>query len=67
MSTLYAILIVEQDGETHYIRHGVNDGPVAIYTSRVKAEHDAAFWRDGLGDEVQGISVVRYRAKKALA
>jgi len=61
VSERWAILVVEPDGETHYMRHGVDDGPIAVYTSRFKAEHDADFLRDGLGDEVQSVSVVRWK------
>lgn len=56
----WAVLVVERDGAPHYVRQGEDDtGPIATWTSRRRAEAQAEFWRQGLGDEVQSVNVVR--------
>lgn len=57
----WAVLVIEHDGEQHYICAGAeDDGPVATFASRDRAERTAEFWREGLGDEVQSVNVVPY-------
>lgn len=52
----FAIVVVEQDG-VHYVEREPS-GETLIYASRLQAEQDAEFWREGLGDEVQSVNVV---------
>jgi hypothetical protein len=59
----FAIVVVEQDGAVHYLEHEPS-GETVVYASRLKAEHDAEFWREGLGDEVQSVSVVVWPGKE---
>lgn len=65
MSERWTILVVEHDGEQHYLRHGEDEsGPIVMFVNRRRAEEQADFWREGLGDEVQSVNVVPYPAEK---
>lgn len=56
----YAILVVWDNGSTDYLRLGHHaDGTVAGFTKRA-AEEQRDFMLQGMEDEVESISVVRY-------
>ena len=55
----WAVLIVEHNGEWHFLR-GAGGGGVSVYSSKKSAETIAESIREGLGGEVQRVSVVRY-------
>lgn len=61
----WAVQAIEHDGESRYLRRGEDpdEGPVVVFRSRRAADESAAFWREGLGDEVQSVNVVRWREK----
>lgn len=55
----WAVFIVEHNGEWHFLR-GAGGGGVSVYSSKKSAETIAESIREGLGGEVQRVSVVRY-------
>ena len=57
-TAFWAVRIVEHDGEGHLLCEAGRGG-VAVYHSKKRAEEVAEFMREGLGDEVQDVSVAR--------
>jgi hypothetical protein len=58
-TAFWAVLIVEHDGAGHFLCEAGRGG-VAVYYSKKRAEEIAEIMRDGLGDEVQNVSVAQY-------
>jgi hypothetical protein len=58
-TALWAVLIVEHDDAGHFLCEAGRGG-VAVYHSKKRAEEIAEIMRDGLGDEVQNVSVAQY-------
>jgi hypothetical protein len=57
----WAILVVDAAGGQAYLRNGHDErGPVAVFLNRARAEAQAAWWREGLGEEAQAVTVVPY-------
>ena len=63
-TALWAVLIVEHDGEGHFLCEAGRGG-VSVYHSKKRAEEVAGFMRNGLGDEVQNVSVARYYGERS--
>ena len=57
-TALWVVRIVEHDGSEHFLCEAGRGG-VAVYPSKKRAQEVAEFMRDGLGDDVQNVSVVR--------
>lgn len=53
----WSLKVIGRDGTESYVREEPSDR-VTTYASRQRAEKQAEFWRDGLGDEVQSVNVV---------
>ena len=58
-AAIWAVLIFEHDGAGHFLCEAGRGG-VAVYHSKKHAGEVAEFIRDGLGGEVQNVSVARY-------
>jgi len=59
-SPRFALLVVDHAGARQYVCEGADDeGPPVVFRSREKADAAAMLWREGLGDEVLSVSVVR--------
>jgi hypothetical protein len=63
-TAFWAVRIVEHDGEGHLLCEAGRGG-AAVYHSKKRAEEVAEFMRDGLGDEVQHVSIARIAGRRA--
>ena len=52
----YKIQVVDKKGRVYYVRHG---DKLVVFRTREKAQEQAEFLREGVGDEYQSISVLR--------
>lgn len=59
---MFAILIVQLDGDEHYLCDGTGDTPTK-FSTRAKAEEYVGFMKIGMEGDVQSINVVYYPAR----
>ena len=62
-TAFWAVRIVEHDGEGHLLCDPGSGA--AVYHSKKRAEEVAGFMRDGLGDDVQNVTVARFAGRRA--
>lgn len=59
---MFAILVVQLDGDEHYLCDGMGDRPTR-YSSREEAQKMVDFMKIGMEGDVQSINVVNYPAR----